>query len=199
MTATGAANGPVADRRFANGSLRTGQAGDVGVSTGKDNMIVGVQATGAAGDVTVDADSNAPVTGATASAVANAVTPQISVTAPKAFATAQAGTVKSHASPREDFPVISIMRNTAVPAIGAVSNAAVAVVGRIKPSGPQPGSVAVIIVGVSALGAVRHVTPFRMCWYRSALLPPLAPRTALQRWCRDMTLAIESGGPNEHQ
>jgi hypothetical protein len=143
------------------GATATGAAADVGFASGDVVQPDGVHATGAAGDVTLGIDSNVTAGTVTATGLAHAVTPEISIDAGKAFAFAQAGVVRGHPDPRVDLPVLSIMRNTAVPAIGAMSNEAIAVIGRMNPSGPEPVSVAAIIVGASATGVARNVTPFR--------------------------------------
>jgi hypothetical protein len=161
-TATGAANDAPVDMEIpVVGATATGAAADVGFASGDVVQPDGVHATGAAGDVTLGIDSNVTAGTVTATGLAHAITPEISIDAGKAFAFAQAGVVRGHPDPRVDLPVLSIMRNTAVPAIGAMSNEAIAVIGRMNPSGPEPVSVAAIIVGASATGVARNVTPFR--------------------------------------
>ena len=90
-----------------------------------------------------------------------------------------AGEIRGFPSPRTDLPVISIMRNTAVPAVGAMSNENVVCVGKLHASGPQPKSLAINLVGVSAFGAVINVT-----YVRNVLVRPSgAVATAMASDC----------------
>ena len=157
-SATGSANSVTPEIDAAAVSVTaTGAAAVVGAS----NVLGGVAATGAAAAVSIEVDSNVDLTGVTATgAAAGPLSITIAVPAASVFAVGLANNTRGFAPVHADLPVRSIMRNRAVPAIGLMGNTAVVCIGKLLPSGPQPKSVAIDIVGVAATGSVRHVTPF---------------------------------------
>jgi hypothetical protein len=160
-SATGSADAVVPEiDAAAVSATATGAAADPGVSI-QGSPMAGVSATGAAADTTLLIDNNPGAPQASATGAAGAVTPSIAVaiTGVEAAGSAQDGTPKIPA--QTDLPVKRLMRNTPVPAIGTMSNTAVALVGKLRASGPEPKGVAVNITGVFARGVVINVTPSR--------------------------------------
>lgn len=118
---------------------------------------------------------------AAASAVANAVGIALGPAAKHARAFGIANPVKTTSPLIVTFPIARLMRTTPVATVGAMSDAPVALIGRLKPSGRQPRSVEITapqaiatshasglqtsfnvtvnLVGVSAIAAVNLVTP----------------------------------------
>lgn len=151
----------------------TGHAGNL--LFGTLAALTGISAAGHAGSV--KADPAAVLGHAAAVCRAGSFVPSPSVTAGHTFATgtpgllaagphpmligvasiAQAGQVGTYATPISYLPAARLMRNTPVPAEGAMSNTAVAVVARLYPSGRQPLSTTIQLVGVAARGDVGSV------------------------------------------
>jgi len=147
------------------GVAATGSANPVTTSASHDGSgtVDGVSATGAANPVTVGSGGSTAISGASATGAAGDVTPSVSGAPLGVSALGVAGSVVAHAPPiPEAFPVFSIMRNTPVPAVGAMNNTPIVCIGKLKPSGPEPYSVAASISGVSARALSGSVNPSRM-------------------------------------
>lgn len=132
--------------------------------------VVGVHGTGVVRALTPDPAANptqaaatghvrrlSVATGPTAAvargtAVARGLKPSVSIAILGTHATGVA-TVVDYPGPPV-FPVFSIMRDTPVACVGAMDDTVVAVIGRLYPSGPQPASVEVNLVGVAAVARV---------------------------------------------
>lgn len=142
---------------------------------GQTASITGVQAAGAAHAVTPNPGGQAAHASATgvasgvhgtgqfgifgvqATAVARGLVPAIGVPVRGVHGAGSALPVGIYATPISYLLANRIMRNTPVPAVGAMSNEAVAVVARLYPSGPQPRSVEVFLAGVRAQGVAHHI------------------------------------------
>lgn len=130
-----------------------GVAHDVGVaSTGSVSASKAVSP-GIARDVSLQIDSNVTAAAAHGTGTPHAIdSTEVAVTAPMASAAGLPHEVTPHAPPFTYLAVETIMRDTAVAAFGAMSNAPVAVIGGIPADGVVPESVAVTAPRASAAG-----------------------------------------------
>lgn len=135
-------------------------ARQTGFSDGTNNVgELGTQATGTANDVTLHIDSTVTLTGASSAASAGAFAGVVVAGTPAGVASLPiAGDVVGFVAPVGYEPLYRLMRNTPVPAIGALSNETVACFGTLFPDGIEPVSELGSLTGASAQCVARTVS-----------------------------------------
>ncbi len=136
-------------------------ARNVGLAITGRILILGVSGAGHANPVGLHIDSNVRPAGVHATGAAHPVTPGVGAQIRGVPAGPTAGIVRGFVTPIDYLPLYRLMRNTPVAAIGSMDNTPVALIGTLRAAAPEPFSIAIPIIGVSAQGHAATVVPTR--------------------------------------